>query len=312
MKLSVEAKIGIIGVVILAVLIWGINYLKGKNILSKTYTIHALYQDAGGVAEAAPVMMNGVKIGYVDKIRFRPGVKPPVTILLHIEKDYPLPEGSVAELYSSDLLGTKAVRIRSSGSKKYMNAGDTLQTAVIPDMLDKLGDWISPVLQQVGALAETLDSLGQTMDAVVGSENTRQTMIHLSSISNSLSTALAEGGALEITFGNLESFSSMLKAQEGEVRSLIGHLNSISESADSAGIEILTGTLNAAALQLEKLLVKVNSGTGNAGRLIYSDTLLLNLETLISDLDHLVKDLKENPEDYVQISLIGGSKKGKN
>ena len=312
MKLSTEAKTGIIGVVLLAVLIWGINFLKGKNILRKTYTLYALYQDAGGMNEDAPVMMNGVQIGYVDRIRFRPGEKPPVTLFLNIENTYPLPRGSVVELYSSDLLGTKAVRVRSSGSENILYDGDTLKTAVLPDILTTLQDRITPVLQQIGALAVTLDSMGKSMDAVIGSETTRQTMNHLSSISHSLSNTMAEGGSLEMTFANLESFSSMLKAQEDEISSMVGHLQSISESADSAGIDTLTGTLASAASQMEKLLEKINSGTGNAGRLVYSDTLMLNLETLVSDLDHLVRDLKENPGDYVQISLIGRSKNRKN
>ncbi len=66
MKLSIEAKVGFIGIATLVVLIWGINYLKGRNILSSTYTLHAFYEDSGGLESSAPVLMNGVKIGYVD------------------------------------------------------------------------------------------------------------------------------------------------------------------------------------------------------------------------------------------------------
>jgi phospholipid/cholesterol/gamma-HCH transport system substrate-binding protein len=311
MKLSIEARVGIIGVATLAVLIWGINYLKGKNILSKSYTAYALYQDAGGVGEAAPVMLHGVKIGYVDRIMLHPDEKPPVTLLLRIRKAYHLPRGSVAELYSSDIMGTKAIRLRPSGSSTALHPGDTLKTGVVPDMLTGLQDWFAPVMEQIGTLAGTLDSLGHSLDSVIGSESIVKTMDHLASISGSLSRSLEEGGSLEMTFSNLESFSSMLSAREDEVSTLIGHLNSVSESADSAGISQLTGTMTSAALQLEQLLQQINSGTGNAGRLVYSDTLLANLETLISDLDKLARDLQEHPEDYVQVSLFGRSKKGK-
>lgn len=309
MKLSTEARIGMIGVATLAVLIWGINYLKGKNVLSKGYTLYALYQHAGGMGEDAPVMMNGVKIGYVDKIRMHPGERPPVTLILQIDKKYALPAASVAEIYSADLLGTKAIRIRTSGSMTMTVAGDTLETAVVPDLLSGLEERVEPVLEKISALALTLDSLGQTLEDVIGSETTKQTISHLSSISSSLSASLEAGGALEITFSNLEDFSSMLRSREEEVGSLIGHLNSISESADSAGIRELTGNLTSTALQLERLLDQVNSGTGNAGRLVYSDTLMRNLESLISDLDLLVRDLRDHPEDYVQVSLFGRSKK---
>ncbi|HER09125.1 MAG TPA: MCE family protein [Bacteroides sp.] len=311
MKLRTEAKIGMIGVATLAVLIWGMNYLKGKNVLSKGYTVYALCQHAGGMREDAPVMMNGVKIGYVDKIELHPGDRLPVTLILHIEKKYVPPAESVAEMYSADLLGTKAIRIRTSGSMNGTAAGDTLQTAVVPDLLSGLEEGIAPVLEDIGALARTLDSLGETLEGVIGSETTKQTISHLSSISSSLSASLEAGGALELTFSNLKDFSSMLKSREEEVGSLLGHLNSISESADSAGIRELTGNLTSAAIQLDRLLDQINSGTGNAGRMVYSDTLMRNLESLISDLDLLVRDLRDHPEDYVQVSLFGRSKKGR-
>ena len=36
MKIRSEAKVGLIGIVTMAVLIWGVNYLKGKNILKRS------------------------------------------------------------------------------------------------------------------------------------------------------------------------------------------------------------------------------------------------------------------------------------
>ncbi|MCK5137055.1 MAG: MCE family protein [Bacteroidales bacterium] len=309
MKISSEAKVGVIGIATIAILIWGINYLKGKNILSSTYTLHAFYNHAGGLESTAPVLMNGVKIGFVNEVQLLPGEIPPIKTVLSIDKAYPIRKDSRAELYSADLLGTKAIRISSSENERYFKDNDTILTSVKPDLLTALQAQIIPVMQQINTLAVSLDTLAHRLDTLLGSETTRETMQHLSSISKSLKTSLDTGGALDQSFRNMESFSAMLKAQQDEMASLIRHLNSISQSVDSSGIDQLAEKLLSVTNQFDILLEHINSGEGNAGKLIYSDSLYLNMEILISDLDKLVRDLNENPQDYVQISLFGKSKK---
>lgn len=311
MKISSEAKVGIIGIVTIAILIWGINYLKGKNILSSTYTLHAFYNHAGGLESTAPVLMNGVKIGFVDEVQLLPGEVPPIKTVLSIEKAYPIRMNSRAELFSADLLGTKAIRISPSEDERYFQDNDTILTSVEPDILTTLQDQIIPVMQQINTLAVSLDTLAHRLDTLLGSETTRETMQHLSSISKSLKASLDTGGALDQSFRNIESFSAMLKAQQDAMASLIRHLNSISQSVESSGIDQLSEKLLSVTNQFDILLEHINSGEGNAGKLFYSDSLYLNMEILISDLDKLVRDLNENPQDYVQISLFGKSKKEK-
>jgi len=311
MKFSSEAKIGVIGILTLAVLIWGINYLKGRNMLTNSYSLHAYYSDAGGLESSAPVLMNGVKIGFIKELELLPGENIPIKVVLSIEKAYPIQKGSQALLFSTDLLGTKAIRIEQSGEKQYLGYNDTIQSYIEPDMLSSLKGQIMPVMQQICSLAVSLDSLVQGLDQLIDSETTRETMEHLSTISESLKTSLKPGGSLHQSFRNLESFTSMLKAQEDEFASLTGHLNSISQSVDSAGINKLSHELLAMTQQFSLILEQINSGEGNAGKFIYSDSLYSNLDLLISDLDELIRDLNENPEDYVHISLFGNSQKKK-
>ena len=309
MKISSEAKVGLIGIATLAVLIWGINYLKGRNIFKDTYTLHAYYEDSGGLETSAPVLMNGIKIGYIEAIDLRPEAKLPVGITLHIEKSYPLRVGSRATLISADFLGTKAIRIESTQNKGTLNDQDTILSAVEPDLFSSIGEQAGPVMQQIGQLATSLDTLAGTLDAMLRSDASQNTMEHLSAISESLKTSLAPGGSLYQSFNNLESFSSMLAAQEDEIASMTSHLKSVSEALDSAGIDRLTEELVSATVQFKLLLEQLNSGEGTAGKLLYSDTLYYHLENLVSDLDSLVIDLNKNPQDYVRFSLFGNSQK---
>ncbi len=311
MKISSEAKLGVIGIVTLASLIWGVNYLKGRNILSDSYTLTAYYSDAAGLESSAPVLMNGVKIGFIKEVDLNPGDSIPITVILSIENKYPIQMGSQAVLISADLLGTKAIRIDASGQRQYLNENDIIQSSIKPDMLTSLQSQLMPVVQQISALAVSLDTLVVGLDQVIGSEATKETLDHLASISESLTASLDPGGSLDQSFKSLASFTTMLETQEDELTSLIGHFNSIGESVDSAGIDDLSRELKAVTHQFNLLLGKINSGEGNAGKFIYEDSLYQNLDLLITDLDKLIRDLNENPQDYVQISLFGNSQKKK-
>jgi len=314
MKNSSEVKVGLIGIATIVVLIWGMNYLKGKNILSNTYTLHAFYMDSGGLESSSPILMNGVKIGYVDEITLHPDEEMPIQMTLSIEKTYSIKSGFVATLSSLDLIGTKGIRIESPASSPAMgNRGlyadnDTIVTAIKPDMLSDLKSQILPVMERIGDLAVSLDHLAKKLDTILISQSTVDMLQDISEVARALASTLEPGGSLNQSLSNLESFSSMLKAQEDNFASLTGHLNSISIAVDSAGLDRLSAEIMSVSEQFNQLLQQINSGEGSAGKLIYSDSLYTNLEMLITDLDTLINGLNENPGDYVHFSLFGKNK----
>jgi len=305
MKISSEVKVGLIGIATLALLIWGINYLKGRNILNGNYTLHAFYKNSGGLENSSPVLLKGMKIGYIDDIELQPGLALPVHVILHVEKQYTVNIGATAVLFSADLLGTRAVRIESSGEGAYMKHNDTLLALTEADMFASLTSQVMPVMEQIGDLSESLDSVVHKLDKLLDSEAPGETLQDLSEISAALSASLNPGGALHESFNNLESFTSMLESQEEELKSMTGHLNSISEAVDSAGIDRLADELMAASGAFTQLMEQLNSGEGSMGKLVYSDTLYAQLQNLVSNLDSLIIDLNENPKDYVHFSLFG-------
>ncbi len=305
MKISSEVKVGLIGIATLLVLIWGINYLKGRNILNNTYTLHAFYEHSGGLENSAPVLMSGIKIGYIEDIELQPELPSPVHVILHIEKRYPLDAGTTAVLFSADLLGTKAIKMEPSGEPGRMHHQDTARTSTEADMLSSITAQVTPVAEQIEHLAESLERVVQKLDTLLESDSPAILLEDLTEISASLSASLKPGGSLHTSFQNLESFTSMMESQEEEIASLTGHLNSVSESLDSAGIDRIAEELVHASGAFSQVMEQLASGNGSLGNLIYSDTLYVHLQNLVVDLDSLVVDLKENPKDYVQFSLFG-------
>ena len=309
MKISKEARVGIIGIVTIAVLIWGINYLKGRNIFSSSYTLYTFFSESGGLESSSPVLVNGIKVGYIDDLQLRTKESPAIKAVLSIEKKYTLGEGSLAELVSADLMGSKNIRIVPSGNELLLQDQDTIDGWVEPDMISSLQLALFPILEKTNTLATSLDSLSMQMNNVLSQDALSQIIENLADLTSSLKSSLASGGSLNESLRNLESFTAVLEDEKDEMASLIRNLNTVSESLNRAGLDSLSAEMTSVFSQLDILMGQINSGEGSAGKLIYSDSLYQSINVLVADLDSLVRDLKENPKDYVQVSVFGKSKK---
>ena len=63
-----EFKIGLVVVIVISVLVVGVNYLKGLDILGDNQLYYAEYEDIGGLQVGSTVMVNGYQVGMVSDI----------------------------------------------------------------------------------------------------------------------------------------------------------------------------------------------------------------------------------------------------
>ncbi len=101
MKITREGKIGLFTVICLATLVWGINFLKGKNIFSRTNTFYAVYNRVDGLKVTNDILLSGYKVGSVKGIEFEEGHTGRIIVTLLVEKKYLVPQNSVAKLITA-------------------------------------------------------------------------------------------------------------------------------------------------------------------------------------------------------------------
>ena len=65
-----EILIGLILVVSLSILFVGIGFLKGINVFKSSNLYYVAFKDVSGLAEAAPVTLNGMKVGQVTGMEY--------------------------------------------------------------------------------------------------------------------------------------------------------------------------------------------------------------------------------------------------
>ena len=112
-----EFAIGLSVIVAILILIFGIDFLKGINLFKPANFYVAPFAKVDGLETAAPVTIDGFKVGQVRDIRFnydKPGI---IEVELALDKQLHLPEGTVATL-SPSILGGPSLELKlGSGNR---------------------------------------------------------------------------------------------------------------------------------------------------------------------------------------------------
>lgn len=311
MKLTTEVKIGIIVTIAIVFTIWGLNYLKGRNILTSVHQYKAYYDEIAGMEENAKIFMRGYQIGNVSSIRFDPGSKDRLEVKLAIEKEYRIPRNSVAVL-NVDLLGTPAIRISRSDSREMHEPGDTLISEIEVGLADRLQEQFLPVTEKAESVFIKIDSLVEAVNYVLDPDsraNLRKAIEDLRSSSESLDLMLRQNSDLNQMIANLEEITEKINENKDQLAAAIENFNNISDSIAKSELKSTINNANKTLAATHLLIDEINQGKGTLGLLATNDSLYRNLETLTHDLDDLIKDLQENPKKYVHFSIFGRKKK---
>ena len=107
MKKTNELLIGVFTIILMMVLYWGINFLKGENVFSDKRFFYAVYDNVNGLTISRPVTINGFKVGQVSDIIFNSKTAD-LVVEVALEEDIPFSTNSILEIYDSDIMGSKS------------------------------------------------------------------------------------------------------------------------------------------------------------------------------------------------------------
>ena len=291
-----EIKTGLFAVIVLAVALFMIEFLKGKDIFSRNNTYYIIYPSVEGLSVSTGVTVGGYAAGIVSDIVYNRQTMD-YTVSASISREFDIPKDSYIEVYSSDILGTKKLRVRMGTSSVMASSGDTLRGCVEADMLSSVTGSLDSLMRSIGT---TVESVNLILDEENRAE-VRQLLKRLNS-----------------TAGNLDRVSAMLQSKSPDIETLLSNLSSISTTLDSAATaingtaanaEAITASLKEADLtgmtdSIRSLAGRLQDPDGSIGKLMSSDSLYNALTALSNDLDSLVNNIRKDPKKYIKISIF--------
>lgn len=315
--ISKEFKIGIVLIVSIALLIWGLSYLKGVDLFDTQREYYSRYDQIDGLAVGNPVILNGYQIGQVRKIDFEPKGDDNLVVTYSVNvADVQIPADTEAKIYSSDLLGSKAIEIVRGDSSVMAEPGQELAGIRQVEFTQALRKELEPLKKSTEQLIKSVEEVVTNFKVVFESEATQglpkafesleSTLANLESTSARLDNMVAENSAtVERIFGNVESITNNLNENEEKLNNIFTNFETVSDSLSKVNFSQTIRKADRAMANFEQIMQKVNEGDGSLGKLVNNDTLHNQLVEAANELELLIDDINANPKKYLHFSVFG-------
>lgn len=312
MKIKREYTIAGLALGGIALLIFGINFLKGLDLLEKRNVYHVVYRDVSGVTSASPVFYNGLKVGQVIETRMLDNGSGLIAISFQLnERNLPLPRDSKVEIYSADLF-SRALRVVLGDSAVLAAPGDTLAGNTQLSLTDAVGQQIDPLKAKAENILANMDSLLSSFQQLMNDQAVGDIDSSFSSVRDALETlsntarrldqlVMVEGAVLSSTMRNMDKVSGTLAQNSAQIDRIFNNMDSLSAELAHGHLKKVLDELAASTADLHKITDGINRGEGTMGHLMKDDSLYNNLNDASRELDLLLEDLRLNPNRYFSV-----------
>jgi len=315
MKISKYTKLGILIVFSLTILIWGLAYLKGNDFFSSSQYYYVFYDRIDGLEESSNVSLNGYPIGKVRHVEFTPDNSGRLMVTLAIDAGFEIPMKSVAQIVSSDIMGTRSVKLILSHETELHQPNDTLIGTIESDLKEQVSMQVLPLKNKAEELLGTLDSAITVLTMIFDEDaqrnlsasiaNVNQTIKNLESTTGDLQEIVSsEKENVKNIIGNLDEITTTFKNNTTQLDATIKNLHNFSDTLSNVSVTPIVDNIQSISAKLSVTMDKINSEESTMGRLLNDDDLYNSLNLLSENMAFLVSDIKNNPKRYLQFSAF--------
>lgn len=291
------ATIGISAIAALAILFFGINYLKGINIFHTSNYYFAVYENVAGLAVSAPVNANGFKVGQVREMRYLYNDPGHVEVELALDADLKITEGTVA-IMTTDMLGTGSITLEIPKTGKYLAKGTTLESTTATGLMDNLSGDLMP---GISGMLPKIDSLLTAVTKVVADPSLAVALKRLDTITADLSVMSANIARATKPLPDVMENASTVAAN---LNSMSVKLDSLSTSLQGLPLDETMRNVKAMTRNLKEITDRLQTDDSSLGMLVNDPGLYQSLNHTVASLDSLITDVKARPKRYLKFSVF--------
>ena len=287
LKLSREFKIGFFGILMIAALYWGVNFLKGTDLFTSSVHYYAAYDQVNGLQPSAAVVIKGYKVGTISDISYDPQRSNNVVVEFAIKSKFKIPKDTKARIFSDGIMGGKSIELELGRSDAYLHEGDTLFSEINKDFLEVAGSEFEFLKQRandvISEMIVTLRGINKLLSD--NSANLNATIGNVAAITGDLRSVVAdEKGSLRETISNVNDLSRTLRDKTGQIDRIFTNVERFSDSLSQSRIPTLVAQMNGTLAELNRTLAKVNDGDGTVGKFVNDQALYDSLVQASSNL----------------------------
>jgi len=305
-----ELRVGLFVLVGLSVLASGIFYVTGAGTLGPKYRLVTYLPEVSGLANGAPVRLDGVEVGNVETIRLAPRVPGKISekdrnveVVMRVGRRYQddILTDSAASLVTEGLLGNRYVEITRGITGVPLKDGQEVpgveekaMTEVVERSADLLGNLqaLSEEVQElINGVKQGKGSLGKLL-------TDDQAYNHLNGILAKGDTMLANVQAGQGTVGKLMTSDEMYNKVDQGLDNVNVILTDVRSQKGTIGKLLYDPSLYDEAKQAitnsNAMIGDIRAGKGTLGKLATDDTLYTKLRETSENVANATAKLNDN------------------
>jgi phospholipid/cholesterol/gamma-HCH transport system substrate-binding protein len=282
MKLSDEARVGLMVTVSFTIFIILVGLLAKINVSQSGYKIRIFFGFLNDLSIGSPVKIGGgIKIGHVEAIR-QTGEK--TEVIVWIDKKYKLIKSSTFAIFTTGLIG-----------EKYINV-------IVPPIKDE-DEFLSDGDKKYGIDPASFDQMMQTFQGFLQDKSGGQILAEIFQNSNRFVenlNSMVQENRYDVK-KSVSTFKSMVASFSVQTRILIDQLNHFTgnmaelSERNKAEISITLRNLSETTDHLNKIIFRIENGRGTLGKLLTDEEVYNNIKDASIFAKDLFYSLKQDP-----------------
>lgn len=311
MKLSKEAKVGLLVIISSTILYTGFNFLKGKDYFSSTNTYYVMYPEIDGLTKSNTIVLNGFAIGRVEEIEMLHEKGDSLKVTLSVNDDILIPKGTVAILADDGLLNGKIIRFQL-GKENTLTENKSFITGVKEGgFAAAIAEVATPVIENLDHTIINVNKLFEDSSAS-GFPNTLKTLNHFTKNLDSVSTTAVSSfkrhdKSIAQLEKNMQSVMITLNATMKKLEPLMGKFEQFADSLNDLELQGAIAEMKTTMIEYKKIASNLNEGNGSMGKLMTDETLYNNLNTAVQRMNLIMYNFDTDPKQY--LAPLGQSQK---
>ncbi len=290
-----EVKIALVAIVGVVVLFFGMNFLKGLNIFSSEDNYYVQFSDITGLSSSSPVYADGFKVGVVKDIIYDYSHTEGSKVLIGVDKQLRIPQGSSAEIVSDMLGNVKVNLLLANNPREKVAPGGLIKGLINDGAMGKLQDMVPAVEKML----PKLDSIMTSLNAILADPAIRQSLHNVQTITDNLTTSTAQLNTL------MAGLNKNVPGMMAKANNVLDNTETLTANLAAVDVASTMRQVDQTIANVQQLTAKLNSKEGSLGLLMNDTQLYDNLNSTMRNADSLVIDLRQHPKRYVHFSVFG-------
>lgn len=290
-----EVKIALVAIAGVVVLFFGMNFLKGLNIFSSEDNYYVQFSDITGLSSSSPVYADGFKVGVVKDIIYDYTHTEGSKVLIGVDKQLRIPQGSSAEIVSDMLGNVKVNLLLANNPREKVAPGGLIKGMINDGAMGKLQDMVPAVEKML----PKLDSIMTSLNAILADPAIRQSLHNVQTITDNLTTSTAQLNTL------MAGLNKNVPGMMAKANNVLDNTETLTANLAAVDVASTMRQVDQTIANVQQLTAKLNSKEGSLGLLMNDTQLYDNLNSTMRNADSLVIDLRQHPKRYVHFSIFG-------